>query len=273
MRKIIFIEPKTLEWNEWKKKCQEETRIVIQAFNKNGKCKINRTYTQRNIKRSFFFSKEGPFKGKCIYCEKAINLTDDLDHFRPKKSVTNFDNNPIYVKIDGRKIKHPGYYWLAYDCHNLLPACKSCNTFVLDNNDRKIGKGQRFPVKENKYAAKSSQIKFEIPLIINPVFDDPKQYMFFNEVSGKIDIKKSAALHRLKARTTINIFGLNFREDLIEGRMEAYNHVITELFTLMLNRDYEKINDIKKEIIDGKGTHTIARIAALEEINKQINVR
>src|SRR4051812_1734670 len=54
-------------------------------------------------------------KGKCAYCESPLGMevAGGSDHFRPIRSVAEHPD-------------HPGYYWLAYDWDNLLPACGMC---------------------------------------------------------------------------------------------------------------------------------------------------
>ena len=77
---------------------------------------------------------------KCAYCEYRLSRTDwDVDHYRPKARVYGRDD-------------HPGYYWLAYEWDNLLPACKHCNQLRSDpptlgnlGRTRGRGKGDKFP--------------------------------------------------------------------------------------------------------------------------------
>ncbi|MGO9960370.1 MAG: HNH endonuclease, partial [Solirubrobacteraceae bacterium] len=67
------------------------------------------------------------FDGKCAYCEaKPGHVTvGHVEHYRPKGNVKDDEN-------------HGGYYWLAFEASNLLPACPACNSAH--------GKGDRFPV-------------------------------------------------------------------------------------------------------------------------------
>ena len=55
------------------------------------------------------------YRYKCAYCEGNFQHSEaalEIDHYRPKSKVTGTD--------------HVGYYWLAYEWSNLLPACKTC---------------------------------------------------------------------------------------------------------------------------------------------------
>jgi hypothetical protein len=79
------------------------------------------------------------FDGKCAYCEKKITggFFGDAEHYRPKGKVTVKERGQVQtVMHDGKP--HPGYYWLAYDWRNLVPACELCNS--------SDGKMNQFPV-------------------------------------------------------------------------------------------------------------------------------
>ena len=60
------------------------------------------------------------FYKKCAYCE--VNHSEaypiQVDHYRPKRKVT----------VNGQKVEHPGYFWLAYEWWNLVPSCAYCNS-------------------------------------------------------------------------------------------------------------------------------------------------
>ena len=52
MRKIIFIEPQTQVWKDWRNKCEKETEILVKAFRENGECTITSLYKKRDIKKN-----------------------------------------------------------------------------------------------------------------------------------------------------------------------------------------------------------------------------
>ncbi|MGV3617317.1 MAG: hypothetical protein ACO1SV_18480 [Fimbriimonas sp.] len=76
------------------------------------------------------------FFGKCAYCESPLELDrymGDAEHVRPKGRVTRKDahakrRRAVVRFSDGRELDHPGYFWLAYDWRNLIPACSACNS-------------------------------------------------------------------------------------------------------------------------------------------------
>lgn len=273
MRKIDFQEPDNKNWIEWRVKCNKETKVLIKTFNEGKTIKIKKLYKQKDIKLSFFFNKDGPYKGKCSFCEKPITLLDDIDHFRPKKAVNYIENKTVHVLINGVNTKHPGYYWLAYDCFNLLPVCKECNTVVIDENDNKRGKGNRFPV-DGDYAITPQEIDSEVPLLINPIVDDPENFFDYDSETGHINVKTNLAnnLLKKKAKISIDLLGLDVREDLLEPRREAYERTIYDFHKMHIQKaTVDEFRKFKNDITIGIGSHSIARKKALKYISDTIN--
>jgi hypothetical protein len=88
------------------------------------------------------------FNHKCAYCESDMEgeQSGHAEHYRPKAGVNYLKlgaKNRMTAKVadeTGVEIKHPGYFWLAYDWKNLVPSCEKCNTSG--------GKANQFPVAE-----------------------------------------------------------------------------------------------------------------------------
>lgn len=156
------------------------------------------------------------FHRKCAYCEAVItaNYPGDGEHYRPKGNVT--------VKAQGRKqpithpatgAKHTGYYWLAYNWRNLLPACFACNN----------AKSDQFPVAQSHVhdAAPDPSVldQHEVPLLIYPYFDEPEEHLVFGEF-GIVAAKDGD----LRGLATIEVFDL-MREDLVDDRYRRQEEV------------------------------------------------
>ncbi|MDJ0841704.1 MAG: hypothetical protein QNK37_34680 [Acidobacteriota bacterium] len=106
----------------------------------------------KELKEWFY---ERVFNRKCGYCEARVKRKDLVtDHYRPKGEVSikslkdpsrdEHEHNVTYTTVksmyeDGVKRTHPGYFWVAYDWRNLIPACNTCND--------KPAKYTSFPVK------------------------------------------------------------------------------------------------------------------------------
>lgn len=157
-------------------------------------------YHHRDVKKQLMTDQHY----KCAYCERAKNGDyGDVEHFRPKKGFNTSSGQPI-VK--------PGYYWLAYDWDNLLFSCTECNRTFKKN---------LFPLRDESQRDIAHQdISGEEPLLINPVEDDPGDYIRFEQHIIKpnlIDGQESE-----KGKETIKVFKLNDREDLVERRRRAW---------------------------------------------------
>ncbi|MFX1554713.1 MAG: hypothetical protein ACFFBV_12360, partial [Promethearchaeota archaeon] len=150
MIKIHFQEPDTAEWVAWRQDCEKATKKLIESVKEAGECKITNLYKKREIKQTYYLPIDGPFGGKCAYCETQIvsDQYGDMEHYRPKNAVT--DENGEEIKKEGENgqtITHPGYYWLAYDWQNLLLTCEMCNR--PNPGNKNIGKHNKFPVRDN----------------------------------------------------------------------------------------------------------------------------
>jgi hypothetical protein len=137
--------------------------------------------------------------GKCVYCEAKIkgNYPGAVEHYRPKGKVSDEPD-------------HPGYYWLAYDPDNYLPACKICNGTY---------KGNQFPLLEvgvRAYKPEDS-LDDEQPVLLNPAVDPLWEHIKFHP-SKKTEDPGHAWGQGKRAKKTIKLLGLN-RTDLVTIRL------------------------------------------------------
>ena len=232
MRRIPVQPLDTDSWHRWIQDCDNETQATIGAVQRGDTISIRDLYKRKTIKNGYFFSKSAPFYGKCTYCECPI--TDfqhgDVEHFRPKAKVTDDEDRPVLLKDDqgnvvddanGMPQKHPGYYWLAYDWRNLIPACIKCNQPSKDGTIR-FGKHSRFPV-IGPHAQQPGDERDEKPLLINPASgqadDEPEQHLFVELGTGFMGAKSD------RGTMCIKIFGLNVRDQLVMDRKTAQRNV------------------------------------------------
>jgi len=264
--KINFKEPThDPEWNAWREKCDTETNKNKNLFDKSEDFKIKADlYGDDKMKRKYYFNDEfkEPFFKKCAYCESIIaNQFPDMEHYRPKKRVKNFD----------RIIDHPGYYWLAYDWKNLLPSCQICNRRKLwrrESGESATGKANLFPLKDESKRAMShhDDINLEEPLIINPMNENPEQYFKINTVDGQMSSEFE------NGQATIKIFGLNERDNVLENRKNTITLTRTWLSDLFKALEDESINEILtllnkiKERVEGQKGYSFASRSLLKKI-------
>jgi uncharacterized protein (TIGR02646 family) len=130
------------------------------------------------------------FHNKCAYCEADYRSARvQVEHFRPKSRVT------------GEK-DHPGYYWLMFDAHNLLPSCSLCNN----------KKRNRFPVSGRRAAAPDDDLTLEEPGLLNP-YDDNDIDSHLEFVTDEEDEKLFGVAQKVgnswKGHESIIGYGLN----------------------------------------------------------------
>jgi len=151
------------------------------------------------------------FFDKCAYCETQVSAGSDWDveHFRPKGRVA-------------ERPTHPGYYWLAYTWTNLYPSCTHCNQRRIDRprfDDQAPGGGSgkvdHFPVADEAKRAMSPthDLSAEKPLLLDPCSDDPETVLAIGVRGLFVAIGGNR-----RAKTTIDIFGLNRRRRLADAR-------------------------------------------------------
>jgi hypothetical protein len=218
MIKINFIEPNSPGWIAWKGKCATACNQLIADVAAGALPVITSLYKEQ---KEVLFRTSENYYGKCVYCETLItsNQPGDVEHYRPKGRITDAKNKRVLVRNAlGHDIPHPGYYWLAYEHTNLLPGCIDCNRPSSGNSGGTlIGKWDQFPVTGNHAISPGGEIN-EDPLIINPTIENPDDHLEIDSL-GLLSHKTP------KGETTINIFGLNLRQTLVEERKRAYKSI------------------------------------------------
>lgn len=217
MIRRTFSEPATQEWQSWRQEALAELKDLIDG---GPPYKIKADLYKRRREELF-----AAYHRKCAYCEGKFRLGElgDVEHFRPKGGVRDLDNKIVYVAGTadtagaGKREKHPGYYWLAYEPLNLFPSCSLCNRLALGG-----GKGERFPI-QGPRATKPGEEKHEQPLLLHPLDDDPADHLVFDPVTGYLGHRSP------RGQACIEIFGLNTREDLVEERKRVYYRLINAM--------------------------------------------
>jgi hypothetical protein len=245
-------------WTKWREWAHKETSTVVERFEEwleleqqNGRpfqAKFN-AEVWKALKDWYL---ESVFYEKCAYCERRImGYYGDAEHYRPKGAVKQPKEGGGLERVtcelpDPRHpgqvmtVPHPGYFWLAYDWRNLLPACVYCNS-GYGKNDRfdakryavmvmlKQSEVDGLPVYERPLRSKKwpsyyypSPIALdtiEEPRLLNPLNAvgkiDPRQHIRFG-IKGMV----AAVDGSDRGESTIEI--LRLREDkLTRARQEA----------------------------------------------------
>jgi hypothetical protein len=161
---------------------------------------------------------------KCAYCELLLTpgqRKGDVEHYRPKGRVRGLDGKVVKVWRDGVEIDHPGYFWLAYDYLNLLPACIACNRRAGDSaSGTQTGKSDIFPTLDGQWAVRPEDVAIEQPALLNPWLDgdDPADHLKFDSTTGVVMGLTDRGI------TSVELLGLN-RDGLPEARKKACREV------------------------------------------------
>jgi hypothetical protein len=172
---------------------------------------------------------------KCAYCERKLESEtygkgeQDVEHFRPKKSVKAWKIPPPLKKqgIQGSDVPNEGggYYLLPYHPFNYCASCNPCNRAL---------KKDYFPIagKYNLKGKDPQKMQTEKPYLIYPIgdFDDaPEQLIHFYGASPQAVADKGHK--RARALVTIEFFKLDDdkRKNLFRERATIINALYPQL--------------------------------------------
>jgi hypothetical protein len=210
LTKVLRNPQRAAEFRDWRRTAYAATADVAATIQRGEKPKFKKEIWAE-LKRWLFTY---VFFEKCAYCEGKVTPQSFgvAEHWRPKSEVTvRSDDVVIHVAEGGRK--HPGYWWLAYEWTNLLPACEHCNSGT--------GKNSQFPI-AGRYAYDPDQVadvdaldRQEQPLLLHPLRgDDPYRHLEFDDL-GLIRPRDGSLL----GSTSIAVFDLK-RGPLKEARLK-----------------------------------------------------
>lgn len=245
MIEIVFPEPTDPDWQEWCQECKNATQVVVQQVEDGQKPTITDLYKDDRMKQ-VYKSADGPFHGKCAYCESnvLVDQPGDIEHYRPKGRVVDRSGKPIRMNApdNGASIPHPGYYWLAYEWRNLLLACVDCNRpSSYKTEGRGIGKRDCFPVVAFR-AIHPGEEEQEEPMLINPMHEDPEDHLEVDELG--IVIPKTA-----RGSACIDIFGLNVRTALVDARRECIANTIDQISLGSLAASHCQEDELSRRLV------------------------
>lgn len=205
MIQLHFVAPQTPAWQNWR----QEVMTELAALTAKGPPYAVKDALYKKQRESIFAC----YWNKCVYCEGYYRLTakeGDVEHYRPKGRIRDNSKKIVRVDVGGKKQNHPGYWWLAYEPANLLPACAYCN---------RTGKLDFFPLEPgSNYALSPGEEAQEKPTLVHPEIDNPDEHLKFDPSLGVL------APLTTRGEKTIETFDLN-RETLLEARLGAYHKV------------------------------------------------
>jgi len=271
MRKVLFNpadltdEDQKAWWKGWLERAKDARSDVLKAWKEwlqldpDTRPPFDPAFDQNVWKDLKLWLLENVFHKRCAYCESPLQFDryhGDAEHYRPKGAVTWRDleaqPEPKSRKSkskpktrarcrlhDGREIDHPGYFWLAYDWRNLVPACSFCNsgagkvdqfpavTYLLQLDSAALA-GQADALLPELEAPEKSSVYLlsphtldekEQPLLLNPLNPsdarDPAKHLRYGLAGCVVAVDNSTI-----GKNSIAVYQLE-REDLREGRQRA----------------------------------------------------
>lgn len=259
--------PKDQKWTRWCADAAAEHALLLKLYSLSQPISIKDSLYK---KRKHFHRETWK---KCAYCEAMISLNQpgDVEHFRPKGKVTDENDRIVEVDTENGRRPHPGYFWIAYDWRNLLPSCSKCNRLAKTSDGRLVGKSTRFPVK-GVHASSPAEIDREVPLLINPLVDDPSEHLDMDVETGVL-FKKTD-----RGEMCIRILDLN-REGLPEARKGVYEDVLmhAEAFPRALLKDDSKRGTFHQKVLlshkKGVAAYSLAGRKALGIYSNAIRIQ
>jgi len=239
--------PDRVWWDAWAVKASQATVVCLDEVNKGNPPKFNEGVWS-DLKA---FLLKRVFNGKCAYCESRVVDTSfgDAEHFRPKGAVMVVEGGKrTSARCNGAD--HPGYYWLAHDWRNLIPACQECNT---------MGKANFFPLSRPYVCSPNAALSpaaldaLEQPLLLHPYRDKPERHLQFG-VKGSVAPKGGG----VRGKESIKIYNLK-RGGLVATRQEYQEKAWNE-FTLAFRDGPAALRRVMTKWGSGKPPHSMAAV-------------
>lgn len=152
---------------------------------------------------------------KCWYSESRNPTADkNVDHFRPKARVAEDET-------------HEGYWWLAFDWHNLRYASQWSNQKRNDKvNGTTGGKGDRFPLSPHSFRAREEgdDIEREEPILLDPNDSEDWKLLTFRPDGHAIPAGREGTIEYRRAAVSIEIYHLHSKA-LVDDRRNVGDRV------------------------------------------------
>lgn len=208
---MIFFErplwPEFVNHLETIKRQKEINNYIEECKNGNIRYKLNSPFAHLG---GFIRALRSKFGDKCLYCEcSLLGLPDSeymLNWFRPVEQALVLNENLVF-----QFRSTPHYFWLQWEWHNIYLSCELCAR----------AKNDQFPIAGPLASIGSigSALREERALILDPCDKDnnPLTELRFRS-DGSVEPFNSTSK---RGKTTIEIFKLNERSDLLQQRKAA----------------------------------------------------
>jgi hypothetical protein len=154
------------------------------------------------------------FHDKCWFSEARESVSSiHVDHFRPKGRIKD--------ELGGEAGE--GYWWLAFDWRNY----RICGQLL------NVKKGDLFPICEGERCKPDDPVslRLEAPILIDPLTDQARLISFEADEDGcrAISAAGNDEQDRTRAERTIEILGLNLRDQLNRKRKDKWDRCLRHI--------------------------------------------
>ncbi|WP_067503979.1 hypothetical protein [Actinoplanes sp. TFC3] len=240
MRRVPFdpaaLEPDEKAWfDDWVRRAHAATARVCADADQGTELRFRQTLWSEL--KSWLL--DHVFHGKCAYCETKMSAQSwgAAEHYRPKSRISVRDlATKKLVAQQNPGGSTSGYYWLAHDWRNIVPACDRCNSGDAKQDQFPI-QGTRVwsPAQLNDPADTAELNGVEQPLLLHPCIDEPADHLRFG-VAGAIAPKNDSD----RGRETIEICRLS-RGALAEERQAVQEQVRSAVMMAFVEADLKRV--------------------------------
>ena len=261
------------DWTTWWDNARKAIKDLVDAYREGDDVKIDSDLYQAS--KPFLLKL---FNNKCAYCETVITITHpgEVEHYRPKGRIRTKAKGIEKVKFkSGKECPHPGYWWLAYHWSNLLPSCIDCNRRRAHTEGEQAGKSDFFEIRGSRAVLPDDPLEAEGALLLNPSTKDfdPHQHFRFN-ADGTIDPLTEEGRH------SVELLGLNLREQLVAARARAYVDAKQTLYTFITvalaaavdgdSANLERRRTLVNDAWEGRPDYGAFRRKGMEDLQKAV---
>lgn len=219
---------------QWIEKAGEVTNKLITAKTKEERTQIIDSHSQLwgELKEDLLELSGG----NCWYSEAKRTVSFfDVDHFRPKNNVKNFDG---FIETCENS---DGYWWLAFDWKNYRVSGEICNRSKKDEEGVCRGKRDYFPLVLGSKVAKTpdDNINTEVNYLLDPTCYEDTCLIAFDETGKPYPAARKATKEYIRANMTCFILHLDY-QPIVEQRIMVWNEcqsLINQAANIMKNRD------------------------------------
>lgn len=202
---------------------------------------------------------------KCWYSECKLTGNDiDIDHFRPKKAVLQY-NDYAY----NEKLEKCGYFWLKEEVKNYRGSCIYSNRIRKKGKktkpDEKGGKGPYFPLRSknnSKYGKRD--ISWEVPMLLDPCVKEDVKLLTF--VAGEPACSSTNEIDRERVRVSIDLYNLD-NIYISMDRQDVWDEAMDAIETFERTKDKDGCIRRLRKLTDRKNQFSSVAIAVVNSWN------